>query len=691
MSRIQSTTAHTLDETSTFADTSPPIPFSLRERELIWLKRSLGGLGLLALAFVCYAPMMPGSFLMDDLRLVEWDNPLVTGAMRPHEIWFQTDFPLSTFTLRLEWLAWGKNPAGYHIVNVLLHATSAILLWRLLTRLRIPGAWLAAALFVVHPVCVNSVARIAEIKNTLSLPFFLLSFWLYLRHEEYWLNPPTQRAHPRAAAWCALALIAFVLALLGKTSTVMLPVLLLGCAAWQRGRISRTDFWHTMPFFILSLGFGLMTVWFQKHQALAGQTLDPVSAPERLLGAVHGFWFYLGKALVPQNLNLAYAHWDVNPSNWAAYVPLLLLCAAVILCCRFRRSWGRHVLFGLGCFAVTLLPALGFVGAQFQKTFQVSDHLQYLPLIAPVALVTAAAASVFRANMLRLVGVPFLALFLVACYQRATVFSSSDSLLRDTLQKNPAAWSAANDLGCIYAEKKSYATAAGLFATSLQSNPNNADAHANLGQALALQKNLADAESHFRAALHANPNHFVAHHHLAEVLAAQDRNREALIHYRAAIHIKHEADTHAAFGALCFKIGEHREAVIHLRHAVQLKPESAETRNNLAWLLATCPEDSLRDGPAAVRYAEQACQLTGYAQPPMVGTLAAAYAEAGRFAEAISTCEQTVQLAEQSGARQFAAVNRQLLRLYRANKPYHTPPMRQDSSTPPNPKSNQNL
>ena len=147
------------------------------------VRLGLGVLLLFGLVFVVYHPMMPGSFLMDDHRLIREDNPLVNGELTPFNIWFQTDFTLSTFALWLQWLAWGENVGGYHVVNMLLHGLSAFLLWRLLTHLKIPGAWLAAAIFAVHPVCVNSVARIAEIKNTLSLPFFLLSFWLYLRYE----------------------------------------------------------------------------------------------------------------------------------------------------------------------------------------------------------------------------------------------------------------------------------------------------------------------------------------------------------------------------------------------------------------------------------------------------------------------------------------------------------------------------
>ena len=193
----------------------------------------------------------------------------------------QTDFALSTFAFWREWLAWGLHPGGYHAVNMLLHALSAVLLWRVLAGLGIPGAWVAGAVFAVHPVSVISVARIAELKNTMSLPFFLLSLFLFLPNLNSNLNPLRY----------ALSLIAFVLALMSKTSTIMLPVILLSCALWVRGRITREDLLRTGPFFLLALAFGLMSAWFQKHQALAGLTLPPETfwnaLPSR--GASFGF------------------------------------------------------------------------------------------------------------------------------------------------------------------------------------------------------------------------------------------------------------------------------------------------------------------------------------------------------------------------------------------------------------------
>src|SRR5262249_18825184 len=156
---------------------------------------------------------------------------------------------------------------------------------------------------------------------------------------------------------------------LAKTSTVMLPIILLGCALWQRGRISKQDLLHAGPFLVLALGFGLMSSWFQKHQALAGQVLEPAGFWQRLAEAGYNLCFYLGKALAPHQLSVVYVRWKVDAALWTAYLPLLGFCAVPVLCWWLPRRWGRHVVFALGAFAVALFPALGFFDAQFLTKF----------------------------------------------------------------------------------------------------------------------------------------------------------------------------------------------------------------------------------------------------------------------------------------------------------------------------------
>ena len=645
------------------------------------VRLGLGVLFLFALVFIVYRPILPGNFLMDDHRLIKDENPLATGELTPLTIWFQTDFTLSTFALRLQWLAWGENPCGYHVVNLTLQGLSAVLLWRLLARLKIPGAWLAAAIFAVHPVGVNSVARIAEIKNTLSLPFFILSFWFYLRYEKFShkaarKNPAAGRGwREHAALWYGLSLVAFVLALLSKTSTVMLPLVLLGCAFWQRGKITRQDFLQISPFLFLSLAFGLMSAWFQKHQALAmaSQTLQPESFLQKLIGAGRDFWFYLGKALLPVNLSIVYVRWKLDATTLVSFLPVLLLCVGFILCWRFRRSWGRHILFGLGCFFVTLFPALGFFDSQFLTMWQVSDHLQYLPLIAPVTLAVAALAFVLNAKMFKVAGLILVLTFSILTFQRAQVFATEESLFRDTLAKNPAASNAHNDLGVILAKRQNYAEATAHFSSAVQADPDNAGAQMNLAQALAANGKFAEAETHFLAAIRLKPANPMAHKSFASVLSQQGRNSEAIVQLQLALCLdtKPDIQTRLDLAGIFFRTGAARAAEDQFRKVLSLNPDLPEPLNNLAWLLATSSDDTLRDGAEAIRHAERACDLTGFKQTIMISTLAAASAEGGRFPEAVATAETAVRWGTAPGESQLTAINNQLLPLYRAGRPYH--------------------
>lgn len=628
----------------------------------------LGALVIFALVLIVYRPILPGSFLMDDRRLIQGDNPLVNGELGPLSIWFRADFPLSTLALWAQHAAWGNNPGWYHAVNMLLHALSAVLLWRVLVRLKIPGAWLAAAVYAVHPVCVNSVARIAEVKNTLSLPFFLLSLWLYLPSHNLNLN------HNPSFRY-ALSLIAFILALLAKTSTIMLPVVLLACAVWQSGRLTRRDVLRAGPFFVIALAFGLMSSWFQKHQAMTGPALAPESFWQQLAMSGRIFWFYLGKALLPVKLNLAYPQW-ATAANALAYLPDFLFCVVLIVCWQFRRTWGRHVLFGLGVFAITLFPALGFFDSQFLTKWLVSDHLQYLPLIAPVTLIAAGMACLFSTAVFRGTAVAVVLGLSVLTFQRARVFASEENLFRDTIAKNPAAWGVQNDYGVILAARGDYLDAQEHFEASLRTKPDYSDAQSNLGQLLAIEGRLQQAEEYFQESLRNDPDNPETHRRFARVLAAQRRIPEALGHLRAylALSPKPDIKTRLEYAALLHQTGDLRGAVAELRQVIQSQPDSVEALNHLAWILATASDDTVRDGAAAVHYAEKAAQLPPVKGLCVAGTLAAAYAEAGRFPEAVAMAEKAVKEATSTGEMRFVTLNEHLLTLYRVGKPFHEPP-----------------
>jgi tetratricopeptide (TPR) repeat protein len=472
-----------------------------------------------------------------------------------------------------------------------------------------------------------------------------------------------------------VSLVAFVLALLAKTTAVVLPVLLLLCAIWQRRRITGKDILHILPFFVLSLAFGLMSIWFQKNQALPTTELPlpPASFPQRLAGAGYCFWFYLGKVLFPFNLCVQYPRWTIDPHIATAFLPDILACAFFILCLWFWRSWGRHALFGFGCFVVMLFPSLGFFDAQFLTMWQVSDHLQYPALAAIIALIVSILAALPNRTVFWCVAAALILGSSVLCVQRVEAFSTPEKLLTDTVAKNPSAPDAYNQLGVILVEKGNYASAMDKFQLAVKNDPGNCDAWMDLGHALALQGKFTEAEQDYLTALKIRPNAPQTHKLYADLLKSQGRNTEALYHLRMAVIFEPDAATFTDLALLEYATGDPREAVKHFQRALALgqDPNEAMILNNLAWILATCPDDSIRNGTVAVKYAEQACRLTGSKQAGMMGTLAAAYAEAGRFPEAIATAETTIKLATTAGNMQFAVMNQQLLLLYRAGKPYH--------------------
>jgi tetratricopeptide (TPR) repeat protein len=685
---------------------------------------SFAAVAIFGLVFLVYWPVLHGEFIWDDFLLVG-QNPLVTGRLGPGTVWFGTSFPLTTLAFWAQYLAWGMNAHAFHVVNVTLHALNAVLLWRLLARLQVRGAWLGAVLFAVHPVCVATVAWISELKNTLSLCFFLLSFLWYLRF--------TQQAEPkvtalenqgtarvrRARLFYALSLVAFVLSLLSKTSTVVLPVVLLATAWWQRRRLQRADLLRTAPYFALGLGFGLMTIWMQQREAIKGATVQMEGLWGRLAGAGWALWFYLGKALAPVNLSLIYSRWEIDTRSLWAYLPVLAWGAGLALCWRFRSGLGRHLLFGLGCYTLALLPVLGFLDMYYLSISRVADHFQYLALIAPTALVAAglsfgfssfredaeeqatnplhdiagaaptpdaptsaapapeireSAAAPFRprvqsaAVVFAIVVVTTLS---VQTLRRSHVFSTEEKVWQDTLARNPAAWPARNNLGVILAGRQRYEEARAQFESSLRLNQHNANAHANLGQLLEVQGKSVEAEAHFLAALKINPQSVEAHKYYASALMKQGRSPEALPHLREALRLAPDMDTRLQYAGLLKQTGDARGAVAQLRQVLSVKPDLPEALNNLAWLLATSADASLRNGAEAVRLAERACRLTEYQAAPMLGTLAAAYAEAGRFTDAVATAEKLDRMATEAKDTRLLALNRQLLALYRAGKPFH--------------------
>ena len=593
--------------------------------------------------------MWRAGFIWDDDKYVT-NNLLLTAPDGLKRIWFSFDspsqyFPLVYTTFRMERAFWGLNPAGYHWVNLLLHAVNALLLWRLLRRLNVPGAWLAAAIFALHPVQVESVAWITELKNVLSLFFSLLSLlaWVEFADERF------------AQKWrfYLLALMFFALALFSKTTACTLPVALLLILWLKEKPIERFRLAQILPFLALGAGMGLMAMWWERyHQGTQGRffSLDPL---ERVLIASRAVWFYAGKLIWPANLTFSYPHWTINSADLSAYGWLVAgagLCAAI---CIVRRFVGRSVEVAALFYIVTLSPLLGIIVLYTFRYTYVADHYQYIASIGPLAL---AAAGITKGLDFFGKGTPFLKPMLLGLlvlvlatltWRQSRMYTDLETLWGTTIVRNPHSSMACNNLGAVLIGKGKVDEAITCFQKALQIEPENAEAHDNLGLAL-LQKGQVDpAIIQFQKSLEINPDNAIAHGNLGSALLQNGRLDEAITHFQrvAQIDPKSGAGVHSYISGLLLQNGRTHETIEHYEMALKLQPGDVSVLDHLAWILATCPDTSVRNGERAVALAQRADKFSGGKNPSFLGTLAAAYAEAGRFSEAVATARRALELA----------------------------------------------
>jgi len=531
---------------------------------------------LLFAAIVIYLPALRGDFVWDDGVMLT-RNKLIAAADGLPRIWFGTEspdyFPATSTSFWIEWRLWKTDPLGYHAVNVLLHAASAVLLWRILSRLNVPGAWLASLFFTLHPVNVESVAWIAERKNTLSMFFYLAAIILFFRHE----------ADKTARAYC-LALGLFLLALLSKTSVVMLPAVLLLCAWWKRGKLERGDWVRTAPFFALSLAAGLATIWFQNRNAIAGASIPIGGFFQRLAVAGAAVWFYLFNALAPFKLSFVYPRWRVDGASLVWHLPGLSLLGLILFAARFRKTWGRAVLFGLGYFILSLFPVLGFFKMYYMRFSQAADQWAYIPMAGVIAL--AAAGSAVLARRAKLSGKPpavFAAAVLgILAWNRAGLFKNDGTFWGDVLKRDPASWVAQDNFAVFLMRQGKIDEALPHAQKSVEIKPDYAQGRVNLGIALEKKARVEEAILEFEKAVELQPNYPDAHFNLGVALDAKGRPLEAIAQYREALRRRSEdADTHNDLAVALEKVGRIDEAIAHYSKAVVLNPGLTGARLNL--------------------------------------------------------------------------------------------------------------
>lgn len=699
-----------------------------------------GAAVILFATLLAYLPAMEAGFIWDDDVYVT-ENPLLTAPDGLWRIWFSAHFqsqyfPLVYTTFRFEHALWGFHPFGYHLVNVLLHAANALLVWAILRRLAVPAAWFAAGIFALHPVQVESVAWITELKNTESTLFYLLALWAWMSFTD---------SHQRGAwRFYALAFLLYALALFSKTTACTFPAAML-LVLWLRHEpIGRRRLAQITPFVAAGLAMGVISVLWESHnfQQQIRFAFGPVA---RFLVASRALWFYAGKLAWPANLTFSYRRWEIDPHDPAQYLWAIAALALALLLWRCRSTLGRAPLAGGLFFLAALSPVLGFFWLYtFHYSF-VADHYQYLAGIGLIAPFAAAATSAARRLGLRVAlpfQLPLLILLGVLTWRQATIYRGPETLWRATLVKNPACWMAHNNLGFLLAAegklnkaiahyqdalrlKPDFTDAAvnlgvaykllgrneealAQFATVLKFNPDDPDARNNLGVVLtdlgryeeALAhftailklnprdatacynagnawtglKRPAEAIAQYQAALRLQPDNSQAHYKLANLLLAQGDAGAAKQHYSAALaHDPNLAEAHYQLAVLLVAQREIPTGLIHYRHALRLKPDWVEPLNNLAWLLATHPDPRVRDGPQALQLAGRAVELTRTNDAESLDTLAAACAETARFAEAAKLAQRAADLAQSAGQSELHAQIIARLQLYQSRAPYRQP------------------
>ena len=734
-------------------------------------------LGLVAATLLAYLPAWHGQPIWDDAAHLT--RPALRSLEGLRRIWAepgatQQYYPVVHSAFWFQHRLWGDTTTGYHLVSLLLHAFSALLVLRILRRLEVPGAAWAAALFALHPVQVESVAWISELKNTLSGACYLGAALAYLRFDGN-----------RQRKCYALSLGLFLLGLMAKTVIATLPAALLVVFWWQRGGLSwRRDVRPLLPFFAIGLVSGIYTAWVENKFVGADPHDFPYSLLERGLIAGRVFWFYLGKLGWPARLIFNYPRWQISAA--VAWQYLYPLAALLLLAGAWAwRKRDRGPLAGLLFFTGTLFPALGFVNVYPFRYAFVADHFQYLASLGAFTLAAAGAARLAERGRWpspqadRAAGLLLLAALAGLTWRQSTMYADSESLYQQTLADNPDSWLAHNNIGIARFEQgrldeavahwrtaiaiqpgnvESYRNlgvvalakgrideAIAYYQKALQLNPLYAGAHYNLGnalfkkgrlqeavihwqKALAIQPDYADAycalgvaffqqgqldpaiefyhqalafapdnaEAHYnlgnallqkgavneavaewQKALAIEPGNAMAHKNLGMVAAQQGRMDEAIAHWQKTVALQpDDADTHRNLGVALFKKGQAEEAIVHWQKALDLDPKQVRTRINLAWVLATWPVASVRNGARALELARQADQLSGGDNPLVLRTLAAAYAETGQFPEAEATAQKALALALAQNNSEMAAALQTQLKLHQAGSPCREPPGR---------------
>ena len=672
--------------------------------------RALCAALIIAIAILAlHSRTLVGKFLADDGELVT-RNIIVRSSDGPYRAWCTSEpidyWPATNTMFWIEWRLWGANPTGYHVTNVILHIAESLLIWLILRKLSIPGALLAGVIFAIHPVNVESVAWIAQGKNLMCMLFLLLSMLWYLdalrshgarreKNANGLRHPSSFIPHP--SSFYFLSLAASALSMLSKGSAVVVPVLMLGMVWWLRP-LKLRDIAALLPFFALAAVLAVVNVWFQTHGS--HDATRSADFTDRLLGAGGVLWFYLYKATIPLNLAFIYPEWHIETGKLLWWLPLTAALAVSAVLWWYRATWSRPFLFAWGFFCVALAPVLGFTDVGFMKFSLVSDHYQHIAVIGVIALASAGWAAwhrLARSPSLwpRAAALAALGILALLTWRQTAIYGDAIALYRDTLQRNPLACFASNNLGLALFEAGRTAEAIDMYEQSLTLDPDYTDAHCNLGLALNSVGRFDEAIDHYKRAISLKPDYAIAWNNLGLTLARTGRLVEAIADYEQALRLSPEyADIHSNLATALMKSGRPEEAITHYRRSLAIEPDKPEYHFNLANALTRTGarndgieqyKEALRLNPdyfaarnnlgtallragnvqEGISHLEKASQL----RPDDVNCLSnlgRAYAEAHQPSHAIATLERAITLAKSKGKSAQAEDLENWLNAYRA-------------------------
>jgi Flp pilus assembly protein TadD len=631
------------------APLTAPAPKSASSGRWWWVRAFLlPAAVLVALALLAHGPAIRATFIWDDDVYVTANRHLqdVAGLFA---MWFQLGAtkqydPLVFTTFWLEHRLWGLDPLGYHAVNIAFHGINVLLLWALVRSLRVRGAWLAAAVFATHPVFVQSVAWVSELKNVQSAFFALLCLLAYVRFSIPEEAAPRSRGVPEWRFY-ALSLVLFAAALASKPTVVSLPLLILLVIFWKRGEVRRADVLAVVPMMAMSFALGIVAIYVERNFARATGAAWEMPILERFLVAARSVWFYVGKLIWPVPLIPNYPRWEVSARVWWQYVPLV---AAVLLMAALwlgRKKLGRGPFVAAAGFTALVAPLTGLFTVAHHLYSFVADHFQYHAAPALLALAAAGIASL-RTRLGRRGAVAgldaacvlLLAVLILLSRRHTQAFLSEKARCLDILSKNPTAWVAMNNLAVALNAEGNPQEAVRWYREALRVRPVYPEAQSNLGVALVAMGDAKGAIRHleealsiwpayangrnnlgtaretagdvpeairqYREAVRLDPDHAQARNNLARLLARTGGSEEALHHHREAVRIRPDwAEAHRDLGTTLASAGRVPEAIASFQEALRLQPGDAASSNGLGMALASSGrlEEATRRFEEAVR------------------------------------------------------------------------------------------